>query len=63
MSKFIKVTEDGKTVLINVDHIVMLCSDSNGKAIVSIVPTVDRSNTCAIVTEESFDDVRRLVTE
>lgn len=61
MSKFIKVTEDGKTVLINVDHIVMLCSDSNGKAIVSVVPTVDR--TCAIVTEESFDDVRRLVTE
>jgi hypothetical protein len=41
----------------------MLCSDSNGKAIVSVVPTVDRSNTCAIVTEESFDDVRRLVTE
>ena len=40
MSKFIKVTEDGKTVLINVDHIVMLCSDSNGKAIVSIVPTL-----------------------
>jgi hypothetical protein len=69
MSKFIKVTEDGKTVWSYSGstavggEFVGFATDSNGKAIVSVVPTVDRSNTCAIVTEESFDDVRRLVTE
>lgn len=63
MSKFIKVTEDGNPVLINVEYIVMLSSDSKGKAVISTVPTIDRQQSCAITTEESFEGVCKLVLE